>query len=147
MLGPEKIDTRPIGEKVVDDGNVKAFMDSYKKNYSNEDYEESTFPKPVVNLNLETIKSLPDYETIKSDLTRAILRYYNCFYESIIGLLITSERLRHMEKVFKNVLISGLSPYLDGMEFSVEVTCNVFEQKTRFGFSHGIRFNINIEIY
>lgn len=147
MLEPEKIDIRPLGEKVVEDGDVKAFMDSYEKNSSNENYEESTFPEPIINLNIETIKSLPDYETIESDLTKAVLSYYNSFYVSIIGMLITSERLKYVEEAFKNVLISGLSPYLDGIEFGVKVACNAFEQKTRFGFSCEVRFNIDIEIY
>lgn len=49
MLEPEKIDIRPLGEKVVEDGDVKAFMDSYEKNSSNENYEESTFPEPIIN--------------------------------------------------------------------------------------------------
>lgn len=110
------------------------------------DLEDSMFPEPIINIDLGSTNSIPDQEEIKETLERATRLYYKNYYVTIIGMYLTSERLRGMEESFKNTLLSGLSPYLSGRDFNVKVACEPSGVKTSYSWSNEVRFDINIEV-
>lgn len=108
--------------------------------------EDSMFPGPKIHIDLGSLNSIPNHEEIRETLEKATRLYYKNYYVTIIGMYLTSERLREMEESFKNTLLSGLSPYLNGRDFNVKVACEPFRRKTNYSWSSEVRFDISIEV-